>query len=204
MTLSRARPTRGPPFEATHRRDRGRPRPPDRTLPRPRLDADAARKVKARHFTHPPRAGAERRHCGVLPATGTGTFHMVTNHSSKNAVPDTQVLTDAIKDFGTAKEVARVIGCSERTAATYQNGKYLPKINGLARLMRHSRAIADAVLRMAGLDDISLDLEEARLIRELREFQAKRAEPRHGHTAPDAEGASPAGLSGGKAVGAHG
>jgi hypothetical protein len=77
-----------------------------------------------------------------------------------------------------------VVGCSERTAETYQNGTYLPKIPGLVGLMRHSRDIVDAVLRMAGLDDISHDLEEARLIRELRELQAKRARPEHGHTAP--------------------
>lgn len=84
-------------------------------------------------------------------------------------------LTNAIRDFGTAKEVARVVGCSEATAARYRRGETLPDALSLARLMGRSRAIAAAVLRMAGLDDINPDLEEALLRRELRRLEATRA-----------------------------
>jgi hypothetical protein len=35
--------------------------------------------------------------------------------------------------------------------------------------------VAEAMLRLAGLDDLSLDLEEARLMRELVRLRAKRA-----------------------------
>ena len=84
-------------------------------------------------------------------------------------------LTTAIRDFGTAKEVARAVGCSEATAARYRRGETLPDALGLARLMGRSRAVAAAVLRMAGLDDVSMDLEEARLRRELQQLQAERA-----------------------------
>jgi hypothetical protein len=42
-------------------------------------------------------------------------------------------------------------------------------------LIGRSRAIAAAMLRMAGLDDVSMDLEEARLRRELARLQAERA-----------------------------
>ena len=98
-------------------------------------------------------------------------------------------LTTAIRDFGTAKEVARVANCSEATAARYRRGETLPDALSLARLMGRSRAIAAAMLRMAGLDDVSMDLEEARLRRELQLIEAKRAGPNHGRrigdTGPD-------------------
>lgn len=84
-------------------------------------------------------------------------------------------LTNAIRGFGTAKEVARAAGCSEATAARYRRGETLPDALSLARLMGRSRAIAAAMLRMAGLDDVSMDLEEARLRRELQRLQAERA-----------------------------
>jgi transcriptional regulator with XRE-family HTH domain len=87
------------------------------------------------------------------------------------------VLTTAIRDFGTNKEVARVVGCSEDTAARYRRGETSPDPLSLARLMSRSRAITSALLRLAGLDDLSMDLEEARLIRELRLLQAKREVP---------------------------
>jgi transcriptional regulator with XRE-family HTH domain len=85
------------------------------------------------------------------------------------------ILTAAIHDFGTAKEIARVVGCSEATAKRYRRGETSPDPVGLARLMARSRSIADAMLRLAGLDDVSMDLEEARLTRELSELKAKRA-----------------------------
>jgi transcriptional regulator with XRE-family HTH domain len=84
-------------------------------------------------------------------------------------------LTAAIHAHGSAKEVARIVGCSEATAARYRRGETMPDVAGLARLMARSRSIADAMLRLAGLDDVSMDLEEARLTRELSELKAKRA-----------------------------
>jgi hypothetical protein len=88
-------------------------------------------------------------------------------------------LTDAIRDFGSAKEVARAADCSEATAARYRRGETMPDALGLARLMARSRAIADAMLRLAGLDDLTMDLEEARLVRALCELRAMR-ERSHG------------------------
>jgi len=92
-------------------------------------------------------------------------------------------LTTAIRDFGTAKEIARVVGCSEATAARYRRGETMPDPLGLARLMGRSRSIANAMLRLAGLDDLSMDLEEARLAHELRRLQAQRAEQANAHAA---------------------
>lgn len=91
-------------------------------------------------------------------------------------------LTTAIRDYGSAKELARVIGCHEKTAARYRRGETLPDALSIARLMARSREIATAMLRLAGLDDLSMDLEEARLRRELHELQARREMP-HAATA---------------------
>jgi transcriptional regulator with XRE-family HTH domain len=85
-------------------------------------------------------------------------------------------LTTAIRDFGSAKEIARVVGCSEATAARYRRGETMPDPLGLARLMGRSRTIAQAMLQLAGLDDLSMDLDEARLTRELQLLQQQRAE----------------------------
>jgi transcriptional regulator with XRE-family HTH domain len=93
-------------------------------------------------------------------------------------------LTSAIADFGTAKQIARIIGCSPATAARYRRGETFPNPQGLARLVGHSQKIADAFLRLAGLDDVSLDLEEARLTRELQRLQALRAGISHGTPDP--------------------
>jgi len=86
-------------------------------------------------------------------------------------------LTAAIRDFGSAKEVARIVGCSEATAARYRRGQTMPDPVALARLMGRSRQIAQAMLRLAGLDDLSMDLEEAHLRRELRRLQTINARP---------------------------
>jgi hypothetical protein len=83
-------------------------------------------------------------------------------------------LTSAIRESGSAKEIARAAGCSVATAARYRRGETLPDPLGLARLMGWSRSIANAMLRLAGLDDLSMDLEEARLRQELQRLQAKR------------------------------
>ena len=101
-------------------------------------------------------------------------------------------LTAAIRDFGTSKEIARVVGCSVPTAARYRRGETMPDPLGLARLMGRSRLIAAAMLRLAGLDDLSMDLEEARLTRELRQFQARRGGPPNADTeAPPGAAARP-------------
>lgn len=83
-------------------------------------------------------------------------------------------LTSAIRDAGSAKEIARAAGCSVATAARYRRGETMPDPVGLARLMGWSRQIANAMLRLAGLDDLSMDLEEARLRQELRQLEARR------------------------------
>lgn len=93
-------------------------------------------------------------------------------------------LISAIHDFGTAKEVALAAGCSEDTAARYRRGETMPNPIRLARLMGRSRSITNAMLRLAGLDDVSMDLEEARLTRELSELKAKRAGRLDADTSP--------------------
>lgn len=93
----------------------------------------------------------------------------------QKCVMNSATLTDAIRDFGTAKEIAQAVGCSVATAARYRRGETMPNPMVLARLMGRSRSIAQAMLRLAGLDDLSMDLEEAHLSRELRRVQARRA-----------------------------
>lgn len=51
----------------------------------------------------------------------------------------------------------------------------MPNPVSLARLMGWSSNVANAMLRLAGLDDLSMDLEEARLKRRLAELRAQRA-----------------------------
>lgn len=86
-------------------------------------------------------------------------------------------LTEAMRAFGSAKQLAIAAGCHINTAKNYQLGYTFPDIVGLTRLMARSRAVTDAVLRMAGLDDLSLDLETARLTRLLAELHERRQEP---------------------------
>ncbi len=76
-------------------------------------------------------------------------------------------LTAAIRQLGSAKHIARLAHCSERTARRWRIGSRLPDPLRLTRLMGLSRAVLDAVLRMAGLDDASLDAREARLTQEM-------------------------------------
>lgn len=94
----------------------------------------------------------------------------------QKCIMNTATLTDAIRDFGTAKEIAQAVGCSVATAARYRRGETMPNPMILARLMGRSRTIAQVMLQLAGLDDVSMDLEEARLRRELHRLQAQRAE----------------------------
>jgi transcriptional regulator with XRE-family HTH domain len=84
-------------------------------------------------------------------------------------------LTDAIRGFGSAKQIARVIGCSEATAARYRRGETMPDPVGLAKLMGRSRQIANAMLRLASLDYLITDIEMARLRQEMHQLEAARA-----------------------------
>jgi hypothetical protein len=79
-----------------------------------------------------------------------------------------------MRTFGTAKELAHAGGFSVYSAVRYQRGESFPNVLTLTRLMAASRAIAEAVLRAAGMDDLSMDIEQARLLRSLAELQAKR------------------------------
>jgi transcriptional regulator with XRE-family HTH domain len=99
---------------------------------------------------------------------------MVATSTRQRCAMNSAHLTAAIHDYASTKEVARIVGCSEATAARYRRGETTPDALGLARLMGRSREIANAMLRLAGLDDLSLDLEQVRLERELRCLLAKR------------------------------
>jgi len=85
------------------------------------------------------------------------------------------VLTAAFRAFGTAKELANAGGISPITAYRYQNAMTTPDLRVVTRLMGKSREIRDAVLRMAGCDDVSLELETARLTKLLADLQERRA-----------------------------
>lgn len=87
-----------------------------------------------------------------------------------------RLLTDALlRGFGTAQELATAGGVSLDTAKRYRRGETYPDVFTLARLMQHSRVITEAMLRLAGLDDVWLDQERERLLRELIDLQQKRA-----------------------------
>jgi hypothetical protein len=87
-----------------------------------------------------------------------------------------KLLTEAMqRAFGTAKELAYAGGFSVATAERYRRGDSFPDGLTLTLLMSKSRVITDAVLRMAGLDDLSLDQEQARLCRSLAEIEQRRA-----------------------------
>jgi hypothetical protein len=87
-----------------------------------------------------------------------------------------KLLAEALRlGFGTAKEMAAAGGISVQSAIRYRRGETYPDVFTIARLMRQSRIVAEAVLRMAGLDDVWLDQEQARLLRELIDLQQRRA-----------------------------
>jgi hypothetical protein len=87
-----------------------------------------------------------------------------------------RLLTEALlRGFGTAQELATAAGVHLDTAKRYRRGETYPDALTVARLMRHSRLVVDAMLRMAGLDDLSLEQEQARLLRELLDLQQRRA-----------------------------
>lgn len=89
-------------------------------------------------------------------------------------MPSLALLTEALRAFGTAKVLARAASCHPKTAERWQRGDTQPDVLSLTKLMGKSRAIADAILKMAGLDDLSLAQEEARLVRELTELRNSR------------------------------
>ena len=80
-----------------------------------------------------------------------------------------------LRGFGTARELAEVGGISLDTAQRYRRGETYPDALTVARLMKHSRLVTEAMLRLAGLDDVWLDQERERLLRELTDLQQKRA-----------------------------
>jgi transcriptional regulator with XRE-family HTH domain len=83
-------------------------------------------------------------------------------------------LAQSIREFGSAKDVARAAGCSVATAGRYQRGETIPDAVAVARLMAASHRIVDAMLRMAGLDDVSLALQEQRLENDLAKLRDRR------------------------------
>lgn len=85
------------------------------------------------------------------------------------------LLTEALlRGFGTAKELAHAGGFSVMTAERYRRGETVPDALTLVRLIGKSRVVAHAVLRMAGLDDLSLNMEQARLVSALAELETER------------------------------
>jgi hypothetical protein len=86
-----------------------------------------------------------------------------------------RLLTEALRiGFPTAKHLALAGGFSVQSAVRYRRGETYPDVFTTARLMRHSRAVADAMLKLAGLDDLSLELEQARLARSFIAIEAER------------------------------
>ena len=94
----------------------------------------------------------------------------------------------ALRELGTAKQAARIADVSHRTMERWQRGEGQPPCHVLIGLMGKSMAFARAVLRQAGLTDLLMDIEEARMVAALAEHRAKRLrDPLHDqtpHTAP--------------------
>ena len=87
-----------------------------------------------------------------------------------------KLLADALRTgFSTAKELAYAGGVGIETAKRYRRGETYPDALTVARLMKHSRLVTEAMLRLAGLDDVWLDQERERLLRELTDLQQRRA-----------------------------
>ncbi len=99
----------------------------------------------------------------------------------------TAPLTFALRSAGTAKQIARVAGVSKSTAQRYRAGHSVPPVLELSRLMRWRIGIVAAVLRMAGLDDASMDAREARLTHDLHRLLAKHGISHEIGGSPDAE-----------------
>lgn len=96
----------------------------------------------------------------------------------------------ALRDAGTAKELARLVGASPRTVERWQRGHAEPGASSVFRLMARRRDLAARLLRAAGLDDASLAAERAHLDAQLAHLLARRAtldEPAHTSPPPDAD-----------------
>jgi transcriptional regulator with XRE-family HTH domain len=84
------------------------------------------------------------------------------------------VITDALQQaFCCPFEMAKVTGLSRASAWRYWNGRSVPNIALLARLMRQSRGLAMAFWEYCGLDQASLDAESARLRADFADLQRK-------------------------------
>ncbi len=80
-----------------------------------------------------------------------------------------------MRDFGSAKELARFLGCSETTARKYRRGETVPNAIDMVRLMGASQVVARAILRLCGFDTASNYIREARLRDELARLRTSSA-----------------------------
>lgn len=119
----------------------------------------------------------------------------------EDAAHDHAHLTDAIRSSGPAKHIARAAGVSVNTAKRYRNGRTLPDGLRLTRLARWSKPIRDAVIRLMGLDQASMDALQVRLE---QESHRDRAETSRIGGAPDARTETMEGAATGEVVGRHG
>jgi len=95
---------------------------------------------------------------------------------SARPVTQHRLLTAALcSGFPTAKHLAAAGGVSVQTAERYRRGETSPDALTVAKLMRHSDVVVQAMLRLAGLDDLSLEQEQVRLVRALADIEQKRA-----------------------------
>ncbi len=83
-------------------------------------------------------------------------------------------LMHALQQVGSAKVLARLAEVSPKTAQRWQSGETQPDAGTMLLLMRRSRHVADAVLRAVGLNDLLMDVEEARLVADLARLRARR------------------------------
>jgi hypothetical protein len=98
-------------------------------------------------------------------------------------------ITNACRQAGTAKEVARMTGRSPRTVERWQRGEAEPPASVIVTLMRTSREFAQTILAATGLTNEAMDAEEDRLIAELIALRVRRR--------ADAQDPAPDGASGG-------
>lgn len=97
-------------------------------------------------------------------------------------------IATALRGVGSAKVLARLAGVAPKTAGRWQRGETQPDAATMVAMMGQSPKLLNAVLRAAGLSDILMDIEEARMVAALAEHRAKRLrDPLHDqtpHTSP--------------------
>lgn len=104
-------------------------------------------------------------------------------------------IATALRGVGSAKVLARLAGVSPKTAWRWQQGETQPDATTMVLLMARSQALANAILRAAGLTDLLMDIEEARMLAAFAEHRAKRLrDPRH----DQASAAAPLGAADGQ------